>query len=449
MRYVSLRSFQPAQIFGPAFLLLTALLLPQASWAADATGGDHQQAVAALTDVKAAIAEIVQADSTYATNKNIYYRASQRAINALAGAHGAGYVAEPGSPGDAQGAIGHIDALLDRQDTPAWSTSLHGAEANIRAAIVHLSDATHAHELMDYEIAVSRALTYLQVARGRATETGLFGGLEGALATTVLGIPADARQQDACAGPPSTAPAYGTHEGYLAWIAIPNGDGKHGLAEDTGATDVAVQNGAIILYTAANKLVINACSKHAEAAPAAPARDTAQAAPTQQAAQTEVAASKTVAPSTPPPQQPAPDSAQAKPAASSGDSLPALYTKAQAEAGSKIFASHCVACHGANLQGTAAPSVAGTDFLSTAQHNGWTLQIIRYIVFKMMPRNAPATLSPTESADVMAFLLASDCYPAGTKPFPSDEEPSFAKVHLAPVPGHPAGQNDKGVCTGH
>ncbi|HEX2940470.1 MAG TPA: cytochrome c [Rhodopila sp.] len=479
MRHVSRQNFQPAQVFGPAFLLLTALLLPQTSRAADTAGDDHQQAVAALTDVKAAIAEIVQADSSYATNKDIYYQASQRAINALAGAHGAGYAADAGTPGDAEGAIGHIDALLNRQGTPAWATALHGAEANVRAAIVHLNDATHAHELMDYAIAVSRALTYLQVAQGRPTEIGLFGGLEGALANTVLGVPAGAQQQDACAGLSSTAPAYGTHGGYLAWVTIPAGDGKHVLAEDPGATDVSVQNGAITLHTAANKLVMSACDKHAEAAPAAPAHDAAaQAAPASQAArapqtaQTELAAAKTpadpapsaqaatsaqAAPSTPPAQQDAPKSAsgsasgsaQTKPAASDGDPLPALYTEAQAKAGSKIFAAHCVACHGANLQGTAAPSVAGTDFLTTAQHNGWTLQIIRYIVFKMMPRNAPATLSPEESADVMAFLLASDCYPAGSKPFPSDEEPSFAKVHLGPVPNHPAGQNGKGVCPVH
>jgi cytochrome c len=126
--------------------------------------------------------------------------------------------------------------------------------------------------------------------------------------------------------------------------------------------------------------------------------------------------------------------------------LPALYTNAQAAEGRHIFATKCVTCHGANLQGTAAPSVAGHDFLTTARRNGWTLAIIRYIVFKLMPLNSPSSLTPTDDADLMAFLLASNCYPAGTTPFPSGEDPAFANVKLGPVPGTPNGQNAAGVC---
>ncbi len=89
------------------------------------------------------------------------------------------------------------------------------------------------------------------------------------------------------------------------------------------------------------------------------------------------------------------------------------------------------------MQGVAAPSVAGTDFLTTAQHNGWTLEIIRYLVFTMMPMNAAHSLSPEAYAAVMAHLLASNCYPAGSTPFPTDDDPKFAKIKLGPVPGPP------------
>ncbi len=114
--------------------------------------------------------------------------------------------------------------------------------------------------------------------------------------------------------------------------------------------------------------------------------------------------------------------------------------------GAQIYAEKCVACHGKDMQGTAAPSVAGTDFLTTAQRNKWTLEIIRYIVFNLMPRNAPSSLAPKDSAAVLSFLLASDCYPAGTTPFPAADSPTFASTKLGPPPGRPEGQDQKGIC---
>ena len=397
-------------------LLLGALLLVPASAGAaqgvGTTGGDHQAAAAALSDVKAAIATIVAADASYATDRNVYHRASQRAINALEGTRGPDYLAEPGNPGDAAGAIGHIDALLDRAATPVWAAPLHGAEANLRAAVAHLQDSLHARELMDYELTVSRALAYLEVAQGRPTEIGVLAGLEGALANTVLGVPADAQMADGCAPPPD-APAFGTHDGYVAWVTVPAGEGTHTLPENPGGTDVTVHGGMIVLHTAAASLVAQRCSAHAGG---------------------------TATPSVTPAAQHV-----AAPAAGEG-SLPKLYTMAQAKQGAQIFATKCVACHGTNMQGVAAPSVAGNDFLTTAEHDGWTLEIIRYLVFKLMPLNASGSLSPDEYADVMAYLLASNCYPAGTTPFPTADSPGFAKIKLGPVPGHPEGQNGQGVC---
>ena len=96
---------------------LAWLLAPNAVMAGVATADDHQQAVAALADVKAAVAELVQADATYAADPNVYHRAAHRAINALTGTQNEGYVASAGTPGDPAGAIGHIDSLLDRTAT--------------------------------------------------------------------------------------------------------------------------------------------------------------------------------------------------------------------------------------------------------------------------------------------------------------------------------------------
>jgi len=412
-------SLRPARIAGPAASFVLGLgawlLVSAAATAGAAAADDHAQAVAALTDVNAAVAELVQADASYVADPKVYHGAAQRAINALTGTQGDSYVASAGSPGDAVGAIGHIDSLLDRSATLVWTKPLEGAEANIRAAVAFLRDATKADELMEYAVAASRALDYLQVARGRPNQTGVFGGLEGVLANTELGIPAGARQQDACRAP-SAAPSYGTQGGYIAWVALPAGNGTQALPEPSGFASLSVENGMVVLRTAAAKLVAAACAGHAKSDPSGG------------------------------PATPAAAHVMPGPAAPSGGEPPPLYTEAQAEAGKQIFETRCVACHGTNLQGTAAPSVAGSDFLVTAQRNGWTLEIMRYIVFDQMPRNAPASLSPADSADAMAFLLASSCYPAGSKPFPSVNDPSFAKIKLGPVPGQHPGQNAKGVC---
>lgn len=409
MHRFALRLQEPARRGGPALLLLAGCLICLVTAAPRAAiTDDHQQAVAALKDIEAAVAELVGADASYAVGPQVYHRAAQRAINALAGNAGDGYRGDAGSPGDPSGALGHIDSLLDRSATPVWVAPLHSAEANVRAAISYLYEARNAHGFMKYAAATSRALAYLEVARGRPTETGVFGGLEGALANTVLGVPAGARQQDACR-PPSAAPAYGVHGGYVAWVTVPASDDTHPLAEDPGVTSLSLKDGMIVLQTVAALIVATDCSKDTAASsqPAAPASPVSRVS------------------------LPAP---------------PALFTTAQAEQGKQIFITKCVACHGADLQGTAGPSVAGNDFLNTAQHNGWTLSIIRYIVSDLMPRNAPASLTPEDDASVMAYLLASDCYPPGSKPFPTSDQPAFAKIKLGPVPGKHAGENAKGVC---
>ena len=413
------RSLAPARVSGPVLFLLAVLPLAVPCMAqgvgtqnVGTQGGDHEAAVAALADLKAAISALVAADASYATDRNIYHRASQQAINALEGAHGAEYRSEAGTPGDAQGAIGHIDSLLDRAETRVWAAPLHGAEANMRAAAAYLQDSLRTRELMDYQFVASRALAYLEVAQGRPTETGVLAGLEGALANTELGLPGDAQVVDGCAAPPNT-PSFGVHDGYIAWVAVPAGDGTHELAENPGGTDVTMHGGVILLHTAAAPLVAQECRGHA----AAPATGSAK---------------------------PATQHAAAAPAT---DALPALYTTAQARAGEQVFVSKCSSCHGANMQGAAAPSVAGNDFLVAAQHNGWTLEIIRYLVFTMMPLNAAHSLSPDAYAAVMAYLLASNCYPAGDKTFPTADDPSFANVKLGPVPGKPpANQDSQGVC---
>jgi alcohol dehydrogenase (cytochrome c) len=107
----------------------------------------------------------------------------------------------------------------------------------------------------------------------------------------------------------------------------------------------------------------------------------------------------------------------------------APYTAAQVQAGKVQYASSCVACHGAQLQGVSAPALAGSAFGKSQL----TISALRGVVTKQMPLTAPGSLTPQQYAAVMAFLLSSNCVKpsgAGTTPFPTSDQPAFAKVKL-------------------
>jgi mono/diheme cytochrome c family protein len=108
----------------------------------------------------------------------------------------------------------------------------------------------------------------------------------------------------------------------------------------------------------------------------------------------------------------------------------APYTAAQVEAGKKQYATSCVACHGAQLQGVSAPALAGSAF----GKSHLSISALRTIVTKQMPLTAPGSLSPAQYASLMAYLLASNCVKPsgnGTTPFPSTDRPEFQAVVLA------------------
>ena len=401
---------RPARSRGPVALwaglsLACALFAP----AAIAAGAEpHAETLAALSDARAAMAEIVQAEDRIVNSPNPYRRAARRAINAIVGQGDPLFDKASGNPGDAAGALAHIDFLLDRRDSPPWVDALHGAQVNLRAALARLRDALEARELEDYEFDVTKALLNLQAAVGRPTRADVFGGLTGALATTTLGVPAGAREVSACA-PVVDAPAWGVKNGYLAFVSLPAAAGTAGLPEDFGSRDIAVQGDRLIVRTAAAGIVAALCGKRSAAA-------------------------------NDPPADP--------PAASSADDPPppALYTRAQAKAGRRVFVQHCVKCHGKNLQGTLGPAIAGTSFLQTAQKNHWSLYIIRYLVVNNMPLHSPGSLSKEQYANVLAYLLASSCYPAGDKPFPQQDAAALKNVELQPLAGAHPDNRKLGTC---
>lgn len=405
-----------------AGVAIAALVVP----ASAAVPSDHARAVAALTDIRAAITSIMNAENDTSSGPNDYLGAAHSAINALVGRQSRKFDAAFATKGDAVGAIGQVNHLLDRTANPPFVTPLHGVLINLIAAEAYLDDAVKARGLTKFETAASDALENLEIAQGRPGQYDVLGGMMGAIANTSLGLPDGAATENACAAPRHAG--YGVTHGWLAWRAVEPGDAPIPVGDFAHATK---ENGMLVLYTAAAPMVRHHCA-HA----AAPAAATHAAVRTHAAAQAVAhRAALRVTRRSP---------LLIEAAAKSGGAP--SYTMAQATAGKAIYAQNCASCHGANLQGVAAPAIAGKDFITTAQKNNYTVSILRTIVTQNMPFNNPGSLSPTQYANVLAFLLASNCYPAGKTAFPEHAPANFGTAKFAP-PAKPAGKPDKfGVC---
>jgi len=91
-----------------------------------------------------------------------------------------------------------------------------------------------------------------------------------------------------------------------------------------------------------------------------------------------------------------------------------VFTEAQASRGAAAYAQSCAACHGSALDGTGeAPALAGGAFLST--WNGLTLGDMFDRVRMTMPFDAPNSLSREAYADIVAYMLKYNGFPAGER----------------------------------
>lgn len=402
-------------------LTLTALLAFALGGAAPAPNDDHSIALAAIADIEAARGEIVHIEDSQIVGHVNFVHAAQRALNAVVGRGDRLYVVADGDPGDGNGAIGNVDRLLDRKDDSLWTPAMQGAKANLLAVVVNLHDAMHEKQMEDYETDLTEALANLALVVGRPSEGGVLGGLSGALANTSLGVPPGAPSISGCSIP-THGPAYGVVNGHLAYVALPRNSAT-AIPEAMSVSRVVVNGDAVVLYTREADHVATLCRQ-------------AHLQRTRAVRQVRGGASSTALFSTP-----------ALVAAASDTAAGGVsYTPEQAHAGMTVFAANCQSCHGANLQGVPAPGVAGTEFLTSAKNNKWTLADLRTLVVENMPLNNPGTLTPDQYAQVMAYLLASNCYPASTTPFPKTDSPAFAGVKIGPVDGAKPTDPKLGVC---
>jgi quinoprotein glucose dehydrogenase len=89
-----------------------------------------------------------------------------------------------------------------------------------------------------------------------------------------------------------------------------------------------------------------------------------------------------------------------------------VYTDQQAKRGEPVYQKECGACHGDALTGgESAPPLSGGAFL--ANWNGLTLADLFDRIRKTMPQTTPGKLTRQQSADVLAFMLSVNKFPAG------------------------------------
>jgi cytochrome c len=89
-----------------------------------------------------------------------------------------------------------------------------------------------------------------------------------------------------------------------------------------------------------------------------------------------------------------------------------VYTEEQAKRGEALYEKQCSACHGDKLAGReSAPALTGGAFL--ANWNGLPLSDLFERVRRTMPQNAPGKLTRQQNADILAFVLSFNKFPAG------------------------------------
>jgi len=110
-------------------------------------------------------------------------------------------------------------------------------------------------------------------------------------------------------------------------------------------------------------------------------------------------------------------SVQAQPRQSIWDGV---YSEEQASRGQSLFQQSCARCHGANLAGTfETPPLVGRFVPYWA---GTTMDVLFDYVSTAMPLDHPGALSAGANADIVAFLLKANGFPAGAKEFGTTSE---------------------------
>jgi quinoprotein glucose dehydrogenase len=110
-----------------------------------------------------------------------------------------------------------------------------------------------------------------------------------------------------------------------------------------------------------------------------------------------------------------------------------VYTTEQAGRGSAQYASQCASCHGTALTGgESAPPLAGADFFSN--WNGLTVGDLFDRIRVSMPADRPGKLTREQDADILAYMLSMNQFPAGKTELERQTE-TLKQIRIEPDPG--------------
>jgi quinoprotein glucose dehydrogenase len=111
-----------------------------------------------------------------------------------------------------------------------------------------------------------------------------------------------------------------------------------------------------------------------------------------------------------------------------------VFSAAQAERGATLYGEMCASCHGEMMEGVADlfPALKGPAF-----EKNWTGKTVGDLYSKIaetMPALDPGSLKPDQVADVVAHILNSSKYPAGSADMPASADPLKEIQIVAPKP---------------
>ena len=107
-----------------------------------------------------------------------------------------------------------------------------------------------------------------------------------------------------------------------------------------------------------------------------------------------------------------------------------VYTAEQTRRGEAAYLSACASCHGTALEGgDMTPALVGGAF--TSNWNDLTVGDLFDRIRTTMPLDNPGRLSRTQTADVIAFVLKANDWPAGTTELPADS--ALKQIRIAAV----------------
>jgi mono/diheme cytochrome c family protein len=96
-----------------------------------------------------------------------------------------------------------------------------------------------------------------------------------------------------------------------------------------------------------------------------------------------------------------------------------IYTQAQAARGKALYLDNCAACHGVQLLGGEdSPPLAGAPFIS--KWGKLPLSALYGLTNTTMPLGAAGSLGAAGNADIVAYILAYNGFPAGQNELPPD-----------------------------